>query len=152
MDANFIDRIDAAGAAVPIPDPEAALRQGEAMHRIMRPNIPGDYIAYLALMSGEGARLTQLFDGGEVRVIAVWRTFLTTYCGRRFELDDLVTAEGQRSKGYGATLVATLEAKARALSCDVLMLGSATWRKDAHRFYLRNRYVIDAFLFAKPLT
>lgn len=91
-------------------------------------------------------------DEDEVRAVAVWRTFLTTYCGRRFEIDDLVTAEGQRSKGYGAATIAALEAKARSLSCDAVMLTSATWRVDAHRFYFRERYAIDAFLFSKSLT
>ena len=102
-------------------------------------------------MAEEGAGITQLMDENEVRAIAIWRTFLTTYCGRRFEIDDLVTAEGHRSKGYGATLIKALEAKAHSLSCNEVMLTSATWRVDAHRFYFRERYAIEAFLFVKRL-
>jgi len=153
MDLAFIDRIDPSGGPLPLTrrDLGAALRQGEPLHRAFRPNMPGDYIAHMRRMAGEGAGIIQLMDDGAVRAIAVWRTFLTTYCGRRFEIDDLVTAEGQRSKGYGATLMRALEMKARSLSCDALMLTSATWRVDAHRFYLRERYAIDAFLFAKTL-
>jgi hypothetical protein len=33
----------------------------------------------------------------------------------------------------------------------MMMLTSATWRVDAHRFYLRERFAIDAFLFSKTL-
>jgi GNAT superfamily N-acetyltransferase len=147
----MLDRIDTSGASLPLADIDAALRQGEALHRAFRPNMAGDYLAYLRAMADEGAGLVQVFDEGEVRAIAVWRTYLTTYAGRRFEIDDLVTAEGQRSKGYGATLIEALEAKAKALSCDTVTLSSATWRIDAHRFYFRQRYTIASFLFTKPL-
>jgi GNAT superfamily N-acetyltransferase len=153
MHLPFIDRIDAAGTALPLPESatEDALRQGEALHREFRPRIKGDYVVHLRRMANEGAGVMQLVHENEVRAIAIWRTFLTTYCGRRFEIDDLVTAEGHRSKGYGATLINALEAKARSLACDAVMLTSATWRTDAHRFYLRERYAIDAFLFSKKV-
>jgi GNAT superfamily N-acetyltransferase len=150
---DFIHRIDAAGVFIAIPEAErdAALRQGASWLREFRPNITGDYVAHMRHMAREGANITQLVDEGEVRAIAVWRTFLTTYCGRRFEIDDLVTVEDHRSKGYGATLIRALEEKARSLSCDAVMLTSATWRVDAHRFYFRERFTIDAFLFSKTL-
>ena len=154
MTQAFVDRIDATGATISISEQDAALRAGEPLHRAFRlgnPHLTGDYVDYMRRMAGEGAGLVQLIDEGEVCAIAVWRAYLTTYTGRRFEIDDLVTAEGQRSKGYGATLLRALEAKACALKCNAVMLTSATWRVDAHRFYLRERYTIGAFLFSKPL-
>jgi GNAT superfamily N-acetyltransferase len=153
MHLPVVDRIDAAGLARPVPESElrAALLQGEALHRAFRPKLPDDYLARLIEMAREGAGVMHLVDDDQVRALAVWRTFLTTYCGRRFEVDDLVTAEGQRSKGYGAILIKALETKARSLSCDAVMLASATWRVDAHRFYFRERYAIDAFQFCKKL-
>jgi len=154
MNSVLLERIDATGAPVPVPDAEqgAALRQGEPLHRAFRPGLTGDYAGHMQRMANEGAGIVQLVDDGEVCAIAVWRTYLTTYCGRRFEIDDLVTTEGRRSKGYGAILIRTLEAKARSLTCDAVMLTSGTWRVDAHRFYLRERYAINAFLFAKTLS
>jgi GNAT superfamily N-acetyltransferase len=153
MDHPFLERIDATGAPLPLTPSaaEAALRAGESLHRDFRPKITGDYAAYLQRMAVEGARVMQLIDARDVRAIAVWRSYLTTYRGRRFEIDDLVTSENHRSKGYGATLVRALEAKAQVLSCDAVMLSSATWRVDAHRFYHRERYRIGAFLFLKEL-
>ena len=144
-----IDRIDPAGQALEVP--ADALRQGEALHRSFRPRIVGDYLEHLARMGAEGAGILQLVAEGEVRAIAVWRTYLTTYCGRRFEVDDLVTAEDHRSKGYGAAMIEALRAKARSLACDAVMLTSANWRTDAHRFYLREGFSKDAVLFATRL-
>lgn len=152
MTAQVLQRIDAGGRLLPIPDFAKTLAEGEAVHRELRPDLTADYAGYMQRMFDDGARLTQLFDDGAVRGIAVWRTYLTTYAGRRFELDDLVTAAAARSKGYGATMLAHLEAEARALKCNSFMLVSATHRRDAHRFYFRERYAIDAFLFSKKLT
>lgn len=154
MDSRFIERVDARGTIVPFPESQMdeLLRQGEKLHGDFRPSIKKDYFGHLRQMAAEGARIIQLADGEEVRAIAVWRAFLTTYCGRRFEIDDLVTAEDHRSKGYGATLMKALERKARSLSCETVMLASATRRVDAHRFYFRERYAIEAFLFSKRLT
>ena len=154
MNLSTIDRIDEVGTAIMLSesDYENALRQGEALHRDFRPHISGDYVEYLRKMAVEGAGVFQLVHEGEVRALAIWRAFLTTYSGRRMEVDDLVTTEGHRSKGYGATLIAGLEAKARSLSCHAVMLNSGTSRVDAHRFYLRERYTIGAFQFIKRLN
>lgn len=110
MNLTFVDRIDATGASVPVAqqDRDAALSQGEPLHRQFRPNIRGDYAKYLHRMAEEGAAIVQLVDEGEVRAIAVWRSYLTTY-GRRFEIDDLVTADAHRSRGYGGTVIRALE-------------------------------------------
>jgi len=153
MDLRFLDRVNTAGNSIPLTqcEFEGALQQGKALHCDFCPNIKSNYLRHLEQMAAEGAHIIQLVDQNEVRSLGVWRSFLTTYCGRRFEIDDLVTADAHRSKGYGATMIKALEAKARALSCDTMMLASATRRVDALRFYFRERYVIDAFLFRKTL-
>jgi GNAT superfamily N-acetyltransferase len=152
MTSQAVYRIDAGGRDLAVGDVARTLAEGEAVHRELRADLPGDYLGYMQRMFDDGARLTQIFDDGGVRGIAVWRTYLTTYAGRRFELDDLVTAEAARSKGYGATMLAHLERQARALKCQSFMLVSAVHRRDAHRFYFRERFAIDAFLFSKRLT
>jgi len=149
-DLVTIERIDAAGRMVASGD-VAMLAEGEALHRAFRPAMNADYAAHMAEMFGEGAGLVQLKDDGAVRALAVWRAFHTTYCGYRLEVDDLVTDETQRSKGYGATLLAFVEAKARAMGCDTLTLNSGTHRTRAHRFYFREGLHIQAFHFTKDL-
>jgi GNAT superfamily N-acetyltransferase len=147
----MFEMIDARGNALAIPDQRAALARGEALHRELRPLLEVDYVAQIERMFGEGARLVQLVDDGHPRALAVWRLFHTTYCGRRLEVEDLVTAEATRSYGYGKTLVAWLEARARAEGCPTITLHSATHRDRAHRFYFREGFHILAFHFSKQL-
>ena len=49
-------------------------------------------------------------------------------------------------------MIAHLDAEARALGCNAFMLVSAVHRSGAHHFYYRERFAIQAFLFARPLT
>jgi GNAT superfamily N-acetyltransferase len=146
-----VERIDVAGQLLPSGDEVSFLDRGEALHRAFRPIMGPDYRARMAEMFAEGAGLVQLVDEGAVRALAVWRAFHTTYCGYRLEIDDLVTDETQRSKGYGATLLAFVEAKARAIGCDTLTLNAGTQRTRAHRFYFREGLHIWAFHFSKDL-
>ncbi len=155
MDIEHFQRIDGQGQPVAVPSSEGsrleALLKGEALHRAFRPKLGADYVQTLHLLFGEGTRLTQVIDEGEIRALALWRVFHTTYCGRCLEIDDLVTDEGHRSKGYGAVLLQHLEEIGRKLGCPTLALNSATHRTRAHRFYFREGYAAIAFHFSKDL-
>jgi GNAT superfamily N-acetyltransferase len=148
---RMFEMIDARGNTLAAPDPRAAIARGEAMHRELRTHLDADYVAQIERMFTEGAHLVQLVDGGEPRALAVWRMFHTTYCGRRLEVEDLLTAEATRSRGYGKMLIAWLEARARDAGCPTITLHSATHRDRAHRFYFREGFHILAFHFSKPL-
>ncbi|MEP6863203.1 MAG: GNAT family N-acetyltransferase [Deltaproteobacteria bacterium] len=147
----MFDVIDVRGTALPIADQRAAIGRGEAMHRELRQDLDADYVAQIERMFTEGAHLVQLVDGGEPRALAVWRLFHTTYCGRRLEVEDLLTAQATRSRGYGKTLIAWLETRARDAGCPTITLHSATHRDRAHRFYFREGFHILAFHFSKQL-
>ncbi|HEY0251601.1 MAG TPA: GNAT family N-acetyltransferase [Kofleriaceae bacterium] len=145
----MLQLIDVAGSA--IASSENALARAEALHRELRPDLAADYASQLEQMMKEGARVVHLVDDGEPRALAVWRLFHTTYCGRRLEVEDLVTSSTRRSNGYGATLLRWLGAQGRAAGCQTITLHSATHRDRAHRFYFREGYHILAFHFSKRL-
>lgn len=154
MNIEPLLRIDANGALVPLGDKRAqdyALLEGEKLHRLFRPDMGPDYAVLMAAVASERAGVVQLHDGHAVRSLAVWRVLHTTYCGLRFEINDLVTDPDSRSRGHGATLLHWLEAKAIDLGCRTVTLNSATSRKDAHRFYFRQRYEISGFHFSKSI-
>ncbi|HYD28994.1 GNAT family N-acetyltransferase [Brevundimonas sp.] len=125
------------------------LLEGEALHRQLRPLLEADYPAQIERLALEGARLAQLVDEGEVRAVALWRVFETTYCGRRLEIEDLVSDEAHRSKGYGAAMLRWLDEQAFALGCPTTTLHSAVHRDRAHRFYFREGYHIMGFHFVR---
>jgi len=127
------------------------LRRAEPVHRQLRDRLPADYRRRLGEVFAAGARMTLAVDGDAVRGVAVWRVVENTYEGRRLYVDDLVTDSAVRSQGVGRHLLASIEARARKLDCDVLALDSGTHRTAAHRFYFREGMVISAFCFGKKL-
>jgi GNAT superfamily N-acetyltransferase len=58
----------------------------------------------------------------------------------RAEVNGLVVAEGQRSLGAGARLLAAAENWARKHGCKGMSVRSNVIRERAHRFYERNGY------------
>lgn len=66
-------------------------------------------------------------------------------------VDDLVTTDKERSKGYGKEMIKFFEAEARSNGAEYLILDSGMQRKDAHRFYLREGFEICGFHFQKPI-
>jgi GNAT superfamily N-acetyltransferase len=127
------------------------LAAAEALHRQLRPNIPHPYAAYMRRMFEEGAEMAILTEGDAVRAAAVYRCHHTTFHGLRFYIDDLITDEAQRARGFGAQMIAWCEARARQRGCDVLDLESGTHRPRTHKFYFRHDLGIFAFGFTKPL-
>ena len=64
---------------------------------------------------------------------------------------ELIVAEEKRSAGVGKQLLAETERVARERGCWGISLESATWRKDAHRFYEREGWEDAAKAFIKGL-
>jgi GNAT superfamily N-acetyltransferase len=67
-------------------------------------------------------------------------------------IPDLVVAEGERSAGVGAELLAGAEQMARDRGCWGIELESATWRERAHAFYVRQGWKQAGLSFFKGLT
>jgi len=127
------------------------LSEAKTLHRAFRPTLPDDYERYMGLMFEEGAEMVTLSVGGVTKSLAVYRTFHTTFHGYRFYIDDLVTDEADRSRGYGKTILDWCEARARQRGCDFLDLESGVQRPRTHRFYFREGLTIFAFGFEKSL-
>ncbi|WP_460731758.1 GNAT family N-acetyltransferase [Lysobacter tyrosinilyticus] len=124
----------------------------DVMHQL-RPHLQRhDYVARMrALQASDGLRLFALRDRGAVRAVATWRLMNMLYCGRLLYVDDLVTDEGTRSRGYGSLLIARLKDEARAHECSEIQLISNVKREGAHRFYFREDFGIECFHFRAQL-
>ena len=97
----------------------------------------------------EGYRVAAMFEHDECRAVAGYRLMHNLVSGFHIYVDDLVTAERWRSHGYGRELNDYLVARASAEGCESLQLDSATYRREAHRFYFRERYRITSFHFGR---
>ena len=128
------------------------LRRSERLHRTLRPALPTDYEDYLRRMFSEGAQMAVLHEAEMPKAVAVYRIQYTTFGGRRCYVDDLVTVENERGKGYGAALLQWCEDRARQSGCDTFALDSGVQRAAAHRFYFRHGLAIMSFGFSKPLS
>lgn len=139
---------------LPTDDPAEQARVLELckpLHTQLRTEIPGSYEEYLATMFDEGAKLTVLVEGGEPKVLAVYRLVTTTFHGQRFYVDDLVTDETLRGTGYGGQMMEWLESEARRSGADTLALDSGVQRGQAHKFYFDHGMTIFSYSFAKRL-
>lgn len=115
----------------------------------LRPELAREgYVARIrGLMDSDGLRLLALSDDQVVRAVAAYRVMDMIYCGRLLYVDDLVTDGRARSRGYGARLVARLREEAASLACNEIQLISRVTREQAHRFYFREGFGIEAFHF-----
>ncbi|HEX7241247.1 MAG TPA: GNAT family N-acetyltransferase [Longimicrobiaceae bacterium] len=136
------------------PQTDAEIAATWDVMRQLRPHLSSEgYLAAVrAMMESDGYRLAALLDDGEVRAVAGYRYMTMLYCGRLLYLDDFVTDERVRSRGYGARLLDWLKAEGRAAGCSEIQLISRTTREQAHRFYFREGLGIECFHFRAALT
>ena len=118
----------------------------------LRPHIPKDaFLGLIRMMEGEGYQLAYIEDDDAVVAVAGYRIHTTLFMGRNLYVDDLVTAELARSKGYGKVMIDWLRELADSKDCRFLHLDSGTQRHRAHRFYLRQGLDIASFHFSQKL-
>jgi GNAT superfamily N-acetyltransferase len=145
-----LDVVEVTAADGSVATPEW-LARAERVHRQLRPDLPADYAGRLRTVFANGGRLALVAEGGLVRAVTLWRLIENTYEGRRLYVDDLVTDEAQRSRGFGKVLFDWLQAKARQLGCDVIALDSGVQRAGAHKFYFREGMFVPSFCFRKVI-
>ncbi len=119
----------------------------------LRPHLAErDFVARIReLERTTGFRLACLDDGG-IRAVAGLRIADWLHAGKYLEIEDLVTADGERSRGHGGRLFDWLVAEARRQSCRQVRLLSGVKRADAHRFYQRKGMKIEAYYFSLDLA
>ncbi|HEX2207408.1 MAG TPA: GNAT family N-acetyltransferase [Longimicrobium sp.] len=121
--------------------------------RQLRPHLSREeYVPRVrGMMESDGFRLAALMDEGTVRAVAGYRYMEMLYCGRILYLDDLVSDENARSRGYGKAMLDWLKDQARRQGCSEVQLISRTIREQAHRFYFREGFGIECFQFRTRL-
>lgn len=105
----------------------------------LRPHlIEADFLAKVKRMQATyGYHLAAVIEGDEVKAAAGYRVTESLAWGKYLYVDDLITEEGSRRKGYAKTLWDWLMDEAKINNCEQFHLDSGVHRFDAHRFYLK---------------
>jgi GNAT superfamily N-acetyltransferase len=118
----------------------------------LRPHLDqSTYVDKIARMQAAGFRLAAVKIAGEIVALAGYRRLESLSSGAHYYVDDLVTAESGRSRGYGRMLLDWLKKEALFDGCASLQLDSGVQRHAAHRFYLRERMDITCHHFGIAL-
>ncbi len=120
--------------------------------RQLRPHLrEEEYLEVVHRLRRSGYRLAFVAEGGEVQGVAGFRVIEFLAYGKFLYVDDLVTTENARSRGYGKRMLDWLVGVAREEGCWSLQLDSGVQRHDAHRFYFREGMKISSYHFSMAL-
>lgn len=116
--------------------------------RQLRPTlIASEFVGRVQTQQAEGYQLAFLEVDDVIVSVAGFRMQTLLWSGKTLYVDDLVTDEGSRSKGYGESMLTWLIALAKEAGCTTFMLDSSTHRHEAHAFYFRHGLRISDFHF-----
>ncbi|WP_286268648.1 GNAT family N-acetyltransferase [Thalassotalea hakodatensis] len=96
-----------------------------------------------------GYNIVYVKDNGKVLAVAGFVIGEKLAWGKYLYVDDLVTNEAFRSAGIGHDILTWLEEFAKEQGCSQLHLDSGVQRYSAHKFYLREGFVIASHHFSK---
>lgn len=94
-----------------------------------------------------GYQLVYLDDDG-IKAVAGYRVPEWLHTGKYLEIEELITKDGERSKGYGSVLFDWLVDFARGAHCNQVRLVSGVSRELAHKFYLDKGTTYEAKYFS----
>ena len=129
------------------------IQKCHAVMRELRPKFERarDFVAQVRRQQKQGYQIAFVVDSGEVRAVAGYRYLESLFSGKFLYVDDLVTREEDRSRGFGGDLLDWLFGEAVKHGCARLELDSGVQRADAHRFYFSKRMAITSFHFGRSL-
>lgn len=114
----------------------------------LRPHLlEKNFVAKVHKQQKQGYQLAYLVDDNVVAV-AGFRLMDNLFSNRILYVDDLVTDENHRSKGYGKKLLDWLKQLAIKEHCQKLELDSGVQRGMAHRFYFAEQLAVSSFHFS----
>jgi GNAT superfamily N-acetyltransferase len=125
------------------------IRRCHLVMRDLRPlfHEPEQFVERVLRQQKEGYQLAFLESEGEVCAVAGYRFLESLFSEKFLYVDDLVTRENDRSRGFGGELLDWLIEQACEHGCENLELDSGVQRFDAHRFYFSKRMSISSYHF-----
>src|ERR1041384_7471490 len=117
------------------------------IHELRPLLIQNEFINKVRRMQKEGFMLAYIEEANKAVAAAGFRINEMFYRGKSVYVDDLVTLPEYRSKNYGGQLLDWIFQYAKEQNCKQVHLDSGVQRFDAHRFYLRKKFIISSHHF-----
>ena len=119
----------------------------------LRPHVSyPDFISlYEKAHSTDGYDIVAVEVGTEVVAVMGYRVLHDYVHGTHLYIDDLVSTESHRSKGWGTMLLAHAEEVARVAGCSGLRLCTGVENERGKMFYEKNGWIPRALAFKKKL-
>lgn len=99
----------------------------------------------------DGYEVVGFESQGKVVAVMGYRVLHDLVHGKHLYVDDLVSTESQRSKGFGAKLLAHAEDLAKEFSCKGLRLCTGIENEKGKKFYERHGWSLRAVAYKKKL-
>ena len=115
----------------------------------LRTQFPVAYIkTQIIEQMANGYHIAYIENDGEVLCVAGFVFGQKLAWGKHIYVDDLITNEQTRSKSAGASMIKWLKVHAKSNGCQQLHLDSGVQRYMAHKFYLREGFIIASHHFS----
>lgn len=119
----------------------------------LRPHLSEDYFLekIKRLQDNYDFNLVVVIEKDEIKTVAGYRITESLAWGNYLYVDDLITDEISRGKGYAKILWDWLISTAKESHCEQIHLDSGVHRHAAHRFYLKGGLDITCHHFQMTL-
>jgi GNAT superfamily N-acetyltransferase len=118
--------------------------------QVLRPHLDAvTFVSMVTEMLEQGYKLAFIEEDNKAVAAIGYRHLHFLYNGKHIYIDDLVTLEAFRGKGYAGALLDYVEAEAKQHGYKTVTLDSGHHRTTAHRLYLNKKYAITAHHFVK---
>jgi len=115
----------------------------------LRTQFPVSYIKKQMIEQMEhGYQIAYIEKDGDVLCVAGFVFGQKLSWGKHVYVDDLVTNEQIRSKSAGATMLKWLKGHAKDNGCQQIHLDAGVQRYMAHKFYLREGFILASHHFS----
>ena len=111
-------------------------------YKELRPHLINEinFVTQVKNQQNAGFKLSFIKEADMVVACVGYRFLETLAWGKIIYVDDLITSESVRGKGYANMLLKYIEEQAKLFSCNEIHLDTGYQRFDAHRLYLKNGF------------
>ncbi|MCI0507287.1 MAG: GNAT family N-acetyltransferase [Gammaproteobacteria bacterium] len=111
-----------------------------------------EFFSLMKELMDAGYQLAYLEQNKSVVCVAGFKVSKNLFLGKNLYVEDLVSDESQRSRGYGKQMMDWLRQYAIGSGCQALHLDSGVQRHGAHKFYLNQNMDIVCYHFLERIS